>query len=502
MNRFRKPGVRVFSKCLWKAIMAAGAVLATWTASGAATENMQYYRPAGQFFVGDCMPFFQDGVFHLYYLLDENHHQGKKGLGGHQWAHATTTDLRHWTHHPLAVAITDENEASICTGSVFHHDGVFRGYYATRRMDGTEHLSLATSTDGIHFEKTLPNPFASPGEGYAPRAFRDPCVFRDDGTGLFHLLVSASLTGCPVPDRGGCLAQFTSRDLKDWERVEPFLVPGYRGVPECPDYFAWNGWFYLLFSIDGIAHYRMSREALGPWLRPEVDTLDGPMARVMKTAAFTGGRRLGVAFLPTLEGGKDHGGWQYAGNAVFREIVQHPDGSLGSRFPEEMTPEGTEVAGLSFAPLTQQASGDAQRVQLRAPEGFAAGHLAGTPVNARITFRVVPEAGASDFGVCVRGSGDYAEGYEIRFSPPERRVSLRRPQSGTLEFPPGNALLNVDGLDRPFSVDLVMSGDIIDLCVDKRRCLINRCPELRGDRLFFFAQNSSVAFEMIAVHSL
>ena len=32
-----------------------------------------YYQPAGHWF-GDCMPFYHDGTFHLFYLLDENHH--------------------------------------------------------------------------------------------------------------------------------------------------------------------------------------------------------------------------------------------------------------------------------------------------------------------------------------------------------------------------------------------------------------------------------------------
>ncbi|MBU0610461.1 MAG: hypothetical protein KKI08_21440 [Armatimonadetes bacterium] len=28
----------------------------------------QYWRPGGEQFVGDCMPFWHDGVFHLYAL--------------------------------------------------------------------------------------------------------------------------------------------------------------------------------------------------------------------------------------------------------------------------------------------------------------------------------------------------------------------------------------------------------------------------------------------------
>src|SRR5688572_4863701 len=124
--------------------------------------SMQYFKPEGNFFVGDCMPFFHEGLFHLYYLVDENHHQGKNGLGGHQWAHATSADLSHWEHQPLALGIDEAWECSICTGSVFYYEGQYYAFYATRIADRSEHLSLAVSPDGITFQKTNPNPFASP----------------------------------------------------------------------------------------------------------------------------------------------------------------------------------------------------------------------------------------------------------------------------------------------------------------------------------------------------
>src|SRR5262249_14599124 len=147
---------------------------------------MQYFKPsATEQFAGDCMPFFHDGTFHLFYLLDESHHAALGGLGGHQWAHTTTTDLINWTHHPLAIAITQDWECSICTGSTFFHDGTFYGFYATRKADWTQHLGLATSKDGIAFHKTLPNPLASPSRGYNPLHYRDPFVMLDEQTGQF-----------------------------------------------------------------------------------------------------------------------------------------------------------------------------------------------------------------------------------------------------------------------------------------------------------------------------
>ena len=215
---------------------------------GEERQSMQYWRPRGHnTSVGDCMPFFHDGRFHLFYLFDRRSHKSKWSLGAHQWAHASTTDLIHWEHHPMAIPITGQWEGSICTGSAFYHDGNYYGFYATRKPDRTQHLGLAVSADGIHFEKTEPNPFASPVPPYRPGPYRDPTVFRDERTGLFHLLVTAELADPPLAGRGGCLAHLVSSDLKTWEVEEPFIVPGYAGhQPECPDYFEWHGWYYLV----------------------------------------------------------------------------------------------------------------------------------------------------------------------------------------------------------------------------------------------------------------
>ena len=463
---------------------------------------MQYFRPTGDFFVGDCMPFYHDSVFHLYYLLDESHHQSKGGLGAHQWAHATTRDLVHWEHHPLALPITRDWEGSICTGSVLHHEGTYYAFYATRMPDWTQHLCVATSADGIRFEKSPANPFASPAAGYAPQHYRDPCAFRDEGTGLFHLLVTASLETYPLAGRGGCLAHLVSRDLEAWELTDLFLIPGHLGVPECPDYFEWNGCHYLLFSIDGVAHYRMSREPLGPWLRPRVDTFDGPMARVLKTAAFGGGRRIGVAFLPSLQDGRDDGAWLYAGNAVFRELIQHGDGTLGERFPVEMIPPSGAALDLPFAALTPGARREAGSIRVSAIEGLGVAAFDGLPRNARVTARIRPVQPTAAYGLCVRASGAFENGYEVRLCPCEQRVDVRplkgRRASGAAE----RGITGVEGLDQAITLDVVLKDDIVDVCVDGRRCLVNRYPELRGDRLFLFCQNGDVAFESLEVRAL
>ena len=452
---------------------------------------LQYFRPGGRFFAGDAMPFFHDGVFHLIYLLDEGHHQALGGLGGHQWAHATTTDLINWIDHGLAIGITDAGEGSICTGSVFCHDGIYYGFYATRKLDRTQHLSLATSTDGINFTKQQPNPFASPPAGYSPYHFRDPHLFQEPTTGLFHLLVTAQLEPYAVTNYGGCLAQLVSADLQQWQQVDPFLIPGYPDAPECPELFAWNGWYYLIFSNSLVARYRMARHPLGPWLTPAVDTLDGRLARVMKSAPFTGNRRIGVAWLGTREGDKDAGRLQWGGHLLFRELIQQADGTLALGFVPELTPPTAPAIARPVIALTAGVAAVDGNVQLDGRAGLAVAMLTEIPHNVRLTLRCCPESAVGNFGLRLRGTGNFAAGYDLLFQPVAQIVKLHE-----------EIITAVAGLDRPFTLEILLYADLIDVCVDGRRCIVNRCPERQGDRLFFFAHASSITVTDLIIEPL
>lgn len=457
---------------------------------------MQYFKPPGDFFVGDCMPFFHAGVFHLYYLLDEQHHQALQGLGGHQWAHASTTDLVNWQHHPLALPITAATEGSICTGTVFFHDGIYYAFYATRTRDWRQHLSLATSRDGVHFVKEVPDLFAPPQPAYSPFHFRDPLPFQDPQTGLFHLLVSAQWLEYPLPGRGGCLAHLVSADLYRWQLHDPFLIPGFDDVPECCDWFCWNGWYYLLFSNALTARYRMARSPLGPWQCPPVDVLDGPLARVMKTAPFDGNRRIGVAWLGTRQGESNEGHMQWGGHTLFRELVQHADGTLGCTFAPELQP----TAGSSLLPAlvavtpsvpSVGAPGGPLQVQLDGCGGLAVARCGPVPFNVQMTLQVSPSGAQGVYGLRLRSDDDYERAVVMSFRPAEAIVEL------------GNtAIYGVYGLDRPFSVEVICREDLIDVCIDGRRCVVNRCPEGRGEQLFFFAQGTAVCYDPISIQPL
>lgn len=464
---------------------------------GHENSSLQYWRPQGfNTFVGDCMPAFYDGEFHLHYLFDRRHHGSKWGMGAHQFAHASSKDLVHWTHHPMTVKITEQWECSIGTGIIVPFQGMYHAFYIQHGRRcwfkdapyAGDTIHVATSADRLQFQKDLQPvvPWVYVRRQDGDSGDINPDIFPDQSDGGFYL----SLSGEKI---------WVSMDLKKWEMARAFDAFKDIGKGICSSYFHWSGWYYLTSS----SGYRMSRDPLKPgwsWTQPENPaTLEG--LGVPEVAAFQGNRYLMVGFL---------GGTAYAGEAVFRELVQHEDGVLGTKWPAEMIPRAGDRLKLEFEPLGLGAVYSSGLVRVTAPAGFSAGMLKGVPQDVRITLRINPSAGVRSFGLCLRGTGAYVSGCELRFEPAQQRVQYGTPADGSLapNAQPGSygtdfGISGVSGLSQAFHLDIIIKNDFVDACIDGRRTIISRRRDRpQGDRLFFFANGGEVLFEDVAVRPL
>lgn len=396
---------------------------------------MQYFTwPGSNTGVGDCMPYARDGRYCLYYLYDRRGHRSKGGLGAHQWAQISSSNLKTWTLHPMAIPITEQWEGSICTGSLILKDDVTYAFYAVRMSDGSPaRMTWAKSNDGVHFEKS--GKYFALTEPYEPVSARDPMVFLGED-GLYHMLVTTSLSASGI--YGGCLAHLISQDLMDWRQLDPFIVPGYADQPECSDYFKWNDWYYLVFSNFAVARYRMSRHPLGPWIKPENDILDTVENQVVKTAAF-GNRRLMTGFLARYPR-------TYAGNAITHELVQNVDGTLGVCFVPEILPAFD--AGIPVPDLK------AENMQGRSVVEIASG-IAGFRMQATLSL-----SGDAALGGLSLMLG--AREHRLDFDRMAHIVSAMRPDHN---FRMGDPRLQIRGVDLTgqISIDLIIYKDILDL---------------------------------------
>ena len=211
----------------------------------------------------------------------------------------------------------------------------------------------------------------------------------------------------------------------------------------------------------------------------------------MKTASFGQNRRIGAAWIGSRKENRDRGEVQRGGNLVFRELVQMPDGTLGTTFPQEMIPKTGNALHPEFSTLTAGGAGSAARVTLNGVETHEVAQLASLPHSYRLRCTVRPAKDTYSFGLGLRGSGAFELMQQLSFSSPRRTVQLEQEQIDC-----------VDGLDNEFTLDVLLHDDIIDVCIDGRRCIIDRLPERRGEKLFFYCHNGVVSFDDIELHEL
>lgn len=275
-------------------------------------ENAEGWYPGNGVFVGDCMPYRRDHEYHVLYLKDRHHHQSKWGLGAHQWEHISTEDFKTWKIHPMAVPITDPTEGSICTGSWIKHGDKEYLYYTVRMGRGKPApVRRSVSTDGYHFEKDTSFGFTI-SEKYRASSARDPKIIKGND-GLYHMLLTTFL----MQEKRGCLAHYVSKDLETWEDFgEPLYIAPSIDEPECPDYFEYNGKYYLIFSLKAKAHYMVSDNPFEGFVMPEDPIV--PCASVPKCAEWDG--KLIFA------GFKKIGG--YGGSLTFKAATSDAKGEL------------------------------------------------------------------------------------------------------------------------------------------------------------------------------
>ena len=106
--------------------------------------------------------------------------------------------------------------------------------------------------------------------------------------------------------------------------------PGFPPGGDCTFFFRWGKFDYIIGGFTGL----WSKPADAPnsayedVVRKGLDFYDG--SNVPAITEITGGRFLMAAWIPIR-------GW--GGNLVIRELVQFPDGRIGSKWMKEITPE-------------------------------------------------------------------------------------------------------------------------------------------------------------------
>jgi hypothetical protein len=446
---------------------------------------VQYWTPPGHnSWVGDVVTIFHQGRYHVFYLYDRRHHQSKFSRGSHYFEHLSTTDFRLWTEHEAATPLEEQWEC-IGTGTPFVFDGKLCIAYGlhTGRIYPEEKTtwpaqweylkqhgctgtfarattygvpagsSYSVSADGVsNFKKS--NIMFHPCQN--PSVYTDP-------QGRLRLLANAGSKGIWESESvdGG------------WRCLSPTFPPG----GDCTFFFRWGKFDYIIGGFNGL----WSKPAEAPdsayedVVRKGLDFYDG--LNVPAVTGIAGGRFL-------MAGWTQIRGW--GGNLVIRELLQLPDGRIGSKWMKEITPETEEPKTLAMKLAETRTFPVADKSFL-------------------LTFDVLPtDARKGKVGISfLPGSGEQAS-CELQVRPGDRRAQFgpgslnsfagdQKPlrEGGTPHADGNYAIENLLGVAVPFTVRVIVKGDgklggsLVDVEIAGRRTMISYRPELTVKKLVF-----------------
>ena len=286
------------------------------------------------------------------------------------------------------------------------------------------------------------------------------------------------------------LAHLVSADLKTWKELpEPFLVADRDMVPQmCPHWFHWNDWYYFIGGVGGIWK---SRQPFGPWTLQSPRQLDA--LAVPKTGAFSGNRRLFTGFL-------GDGGW--GGNLVLRDLVQHADGTLGTRFVPEIIPAAGEPIAIHCADVPGNAVWSGAAARLAAKSGRQQILFDGVPNDARITMVLEPQGPVAAYGLRLRTTDGQSDGTELTLQPHPAHAIFSVATASGGETSGGTGISGLRGLDRAVRLDVICRHDLIDVEIGGRHTLINRFWNPKGNRLAIWVAGGAISVRDLTIRGL
>lgn len=457
------------------------------TEGPAESAPVQYWTPAGHnSWVGDVVSLFHDGTYHLFYLYDRRGHQSKFGRGGHYFEHLSTRDFIRWTEHEAAVPIEEQWE-TFGTGTPFVADGrlcISYGYHTTRLFP-RERTTLPAMYDYLErhgrtgvFDRRAMQGIAA-GSSYS--VSDDGVDFRKSGI-LFHPCENPSIYADP---QGGLrmLANYGARGTWAADSLGGgwcCLDHDFPSGGDCTFFFRWGGYDYIVGGFTNL------------WSRPSADT-------VYRDVVAAGEDFYDGLCVPTVaeifDGRRVMAGWvwlkAWGGTLVIHELVQRPDGRIGSKWMEELIPAttGKEVR-LSPQGETGALPGDSFLLTFDVTPADAA--------EGRLSVDLLPgrTRGVQDgCGWSLLEGGARAQ-YSGVGTNSRRELSLR--EGGEPHRGGNYAVEKLMETDKPFTVRMVVKydpkydGSLVDTEIAGCRTMISYREKLKAERIRFFAEGMTV----------
>ena len=473
--------------------------------------------------VGDVIPFYDAGTYHLFCLAPPSGALHFPERLRTTWRHLQSTDLVRWEQLPDALEPGPDGEPDsdgIWTGSVLRADGGYHIFY-TGHVHGTkisQTVCHATSADCVVWVKDPLNPVSRPEvDRFWDQDWRDPFVFWNEDEQCYWMLISTRSRMGPAAS-SGAVALRTSADLMSWSATEVLYETFLTHCPECPEIFRLGDkWVmaYSRFTDRRGTVYRFADSPRGPWHAFGLDRLDGQNWYAAKSLTDDGGRRLAFGWVPDRNPAptSKEGGWLWGGDlAVPRELVLNGT-DLGIRIPQEVEPRRPQIPYVATYGQGAWASNAAGSFEVEATGHFGYCLLdPADPVGEYVlSMSVSWTSGTAIVGVCVQASQRLDRGAAILCYPGENRVIAvdlgssppLSDGSGEAERPAADYAPIVEGKltwlsGQNVPLRIIVRNDIVEAFVGDRACLTYRLTSREAGQVALLIQDGSASFTNVS----
>lgn len=428
-------------------------------------------------YVGDPMPYYEDGVYYIYYLKD----------GGDSFNHsiylATTTDFVTYTEQDAPVLESSRSggqDSWIGTGSVVKVEDqyylFYTGHNGAANMEYKEKIMVAVSDNLYSFQKVEGWEIIPPAELRQKNDFRDPQCYYDPATGNISMTITAS------QDNVARILKYTvSADLttKQYDGVIFSNPVGNFWNLECTDTFQIGDTWYVTYSAqDDTLWYASSQQPYGPYGAPK--RMEGKLFYAPKhvedgeNSYMVGWARRSESPSST----QDVAAW--GGNLVVQKILQKENGDL------VLAPVDAVVDQFAVRrPLLIENS----HVVVEAGSLYSYTDVF-TCYESFVITGDFSYNGNGTFGLCFDFNGRSNKYKMITVSPGEGTVSLY--------FNEGDTLITEKEIEleagKDYSFTYVQEGSVGVFYIDGEAALTVRIYGASGKAIKLFAENNTVEF--------
>ena len=292
----------------------------------AATEYKMNYKPKDGF-VGDPMPYYENGTFYIFFLKDQ----------GTSYNHSIflveTKDFINYEEKGEILRSSSDYNAQdnwIGTGSLCKVDNTYYFFYTghNEKLEMHERIMVATSINDLYHFKKLDGIYIDPTSELSKVDFRDPDVTYDKENDKFLLTITTN-----AKKGGTVLVKYTvEKDLKKYT-YDKIIFTDQEGFwnLECSDTFKIGNYWYLSYSgQDDTLWYAKSRSqytGFGSTLYGRASRIESKFFYAAKSVS-DGINTYFVGWARRRGGLNDSSKSSWAGNILVSKIVQNEDGSI------------------------------------------------------------------------------------------------------------------------------------------------------------------------------